>query len=69
VGVDVVLAPGGSVLIEVNARVTTSFVGLRRVADVDVAEAVWRACSLGELPVAAGTTGEVAFHKEGCGVC
>lgn len=69
VGVDLVLAPGGLFLIEVNARMTTSVVGLRRVADIDLAAAVWRACSLGELPAAAGVTGAAPFLKEGCGVC
>lgn len=52
VGVDVVLGEEESWLIEINPRPTTSYVGLRRVIDVNIAAAIWRACRDGCLPSA-----------------
>ncbi len=52
VGVDLVLADDRIWLIEVNPRLTTSYIGLRRVVDYNLAEAVWRACIQHTLPSA-----------------
>ena len=64
VGVDLVLGDQGCSLIEINPRLTTSYVGLRRVIDINMAEAIWRACSEAVLPESAVATGEAAFRKE-----
>ncbi|MFC5357191.1 ATP-grasp domain-containing protein [Azospirillum himalayense] len=40
VGVDLIIGPGGPTIIEVNPRLTTSHVGLRRATGVNVAAAV-----------------------------
>jgi predicted ATP-grasp superfamily ATP-dependent carboligase len=63
VGVDLVLGDDGCSLIEINPRLTTSYVGLRRVTDFNMAEAIWRACREGGLPAAAATTGQATFRK------
>lgn len=49
VGVDLILAPDGVTLIEVNPRLTTSYVGLRRVTPVNLAGAILAAAE-GRLP-------------------
>jgi hypothetical protein len=66
VGVDLVLGDDRCWLIEINPRLTTSYIGLRRVIDYNLAEAVWRACTqhtLSSVVEAAvprrGTRGEV----------
>ncbi len=65
VGVDLVLTEEGCSLIEINPRPTTSYVGVRRVVDINLAEAIWRACLEGVLPEAVVVSGEAAFNKEG----
>ncbi len=50
VGVALVLAAGGCFLIEIDPRLTTSYVGLRRGPAFDLAEAHWRACICDTLP-------------------
>ncbi len=65
VGVDLILAEEGCTLLEINPRVTTSYVGVRRVVDVNPAEAIWRACGEGVLPETIATEGEASFAKEG----
>ena len=67
VGVDMVLGDSGCTLIEVNPRLTTSYVGLRRVVDLNIARAVWGACVHGNLPVAVTAGAAAAFTTEGCG--
>lgn len=67
VGVDLMLRHDGCSLIEINPRLTTSYVGLRRVIDLNMAEAVWRACCESTLPKVVVTTGEAAFGEEGLG--
>jgi predicted ATP-grasp superfamily ATP-dependent carboligase len=64
VGVDLVIGEHGCSLIEVNARVTTSIVGLGKAIDLDVAAAVWRACRHGELPKRVGVRRPVSFTVE-----
>jgi predicted ATP-grasp superfamily ATP-dependent carboligase len=50
--VDLVLGEETCWLIEINPRPTTSYVGLRRVVDLNMAAAIWQACRDGSLPVA-----------------
>jgi predicted ATP-grasp superfamily ATP-dependent carboligase len=64
VGVDLVIGEKGCSLIEVNARVTTSIVGLRMALDLDLAEAVWRACRYGRLPKRVRVRRPVGFAVE-----
>lgn len=51
-------------LMEINPRLTTSYVGLHRVAQINLAQAIWRACCLGVLPEKVVLSGRVAFSKE-----
>ncbi|MCL4367875.1 MAG: ATP-grasp domain-containing protein [Actinobacteria bacterium] len=65
VGVDLMLTEKRCSLIEINPRPTTSYVGVRRVVDINLAEAIWRACRDGVLPEAVAAAGEASFTKEG----
>ncbi len=68
VGVDLVLTPSECYVLEVNPRLTTSYVGLRRVIDLNLAEAIWQSCYDGRLPGQVRLTGTVSFDKDGtCG--
>lgn len=64
VGVDLVLTDQEAFVIEVNPRLTTSYVGIRQVIDLNLAEAIWQACVNDELPPSITTHGQVAFSKE-----
>ncbi len=61
VGVDLVLGEETCWLIEINPRVTTSYVGLRRVVGLNLAEAIWRACRDGSLPASVAVPSLAAF--------
>ncbi len=63
VGVDLVLGEKTCLLIEINPRVTTSYVGLRRVVDLNMAAAIWRACRDGSLPAAVPVPPLAAFGR------
>ncbi len=63
VGVDFVLAKDRVYVVEVNPRLTTSYVGLSRVANFNVAESPLNAILKGEFPVTPKTTGYVSFSK------
>ncbi len=63
VGVDLVLADDGPVMMELNPRLTTSFVGLRRIANFNVAKAMLEAAEKHKLPENALTQGYSAFSK------
>jgi predicted ATP-grasp superfamily ATP-dependent carboligase len=73
VGVDLVLAPEGCFLMEINPRLTTSYVGLRRALDFNLAEAHWKACICDTLPTtvrsraARGHGGGQALHRDAGG--
>jgi hypothetical protein len=54
-GVDLVLGREACWLIEVNPRLTTSYIGLRQAVDFNLAEAVWLACTRRGLPRAMAT--------------
>ena len=59
-GVDLVLTRFGPVFIEVNPRLTTSYIGLRRAFSVNLAEAILRS-ALGQLPRLPKPKGPVRF--------
>ena len=63
VGVDVVLGRETIWLIEINPRPTTSYVGLRRVIDFNLAAAIWQACRDGRLPSAPHVVSPSAFGR------
>jgi hypothetical protein len=69
VGVDLVLgnAADGSEdwVIEINPRLTTSYVGLRRLARANLAEMMLLAASGREVAPPAWRTGRVRFHPDG----
>jgi predicted ATP-grasp superfamily ATP-dependent carboligase len=69
VGVDVVLgdAPDGSSdrLMEVNARLTTSYVGLRALCRTNLAEVLLCVCSGAEPPELCWREGTVAWKADG----
>lgn len=63
VGVDVVLAGDTAWLIEINPRLTTSYVALRQVVQVNLAQAIWEACVNDRLPERVPLLGRVSFDK------
>jgi tyramine---L-glutamate ligase len=64
VGVDLVLHDGAAHLIEINPRVTTSYIGLRQISAINLAEAMWKACQDGVLPSRVLLTGQVVTKKD-----
>src|SRR5208283_427761 len=63
VGVDLVLVKDKSFVVDVNPRLTTSYVGLSRVTSFNVAEALVNAVLKGKLPTKQETRGFVYFSK------
>ncbi|MCL4436239.1 MAG: ATP-grasp domain-containing protein [Thaumarchaeota archaeon] len=63
VGVDLVLSPNGPVVLEVNPRLTVSYVGLRQVLKQGLAEPMVMAALNGVLPASFDTTGFSVFSK------
>jgi predicted ATP-grasp superfamily ATP-dependent carboligase len=63
VGVDLVLTGEEAVVVEVNPRLTTSYIGLRRVANFNVAQAIVNAVLKGELPANVENDGYEYFSK------
>jgi predicted ATP-grasp superfamily ATP-dependent carboligase len=63
VGVDLVLTAEEAVAIEVNPRLTTSYIGLRSVVNFNVAEAIVNAVSKRTLPKNIQTCGYAYFSK------
>jgi predicted ATP-grasp superfamily ATP-dependent carboligase len=61
--VDLVLDEEICWLIEINPRPTTSYVGLRRVIDLNMAAAIWRACWDGSLPATVNVPPPAVFGK------
>jgi len=64
VGVDLVLTQDEALLIEINPRLTTSYIGLRQVLDLNLAQAIWEARCRGVLPAQAQIIGQVSFTKD-----
>ncbi|MCS7095878.1 MAG: ATP-grasp domain-containing protein [Nitrososphaerota archaeon] len=63
VGVDLVLTRDKVYLMEVNPRLTTSYIGLRRVVGYNPAQAIIDAVVHGRLPGVGWTSGFAAFQK------
>lgn len=63
VGVDMVLTRQKPLVVDVNPRLTTSYVGLRSVACFNVAEALLNAALNGKLPKNIDTKGVACFRK------
>lgn len=63
VGVDMVLAKDGPVVIEVNPRLTTSYIGLRKVVNFNPAQAIIDAVFRQKLPENVRSLGCVFFSK------
>jgi predicted ATP-grasp superfamily ATP-dependent carboligase len=64
VGVDLVLDGERVHIIEINPRLTTSYVGLRQVTPLNLAQAIWNACIDGSLPRHVPISGEVVIKTE-----
>jgi len=63
VGVDLVLAPDKPYVVDINARLTTSYVGLSRVAGFNIAEAMVKAVAESKLPTEKKMRGCIIFSK------
>lgn len=61
IGVDMVLTDREAVVIEINPRLTTSYLGLTRAGGRNVAELILRACVRGEAPLPFPLHGPVSF--------
>jgi tyramine---L-glutamate ligase len=64
VGVDLVLTNDLPQLIEINPRLTTSYIALRQVAQVNLAQVIWQACIDGVLPESIPLAGAVTIKKD-----
>ena len=64
VGVDIVLAGERAFVLDVNPRLTTSYVGLRKVANFNIAEALINSVVLGKLPAKTEIHGFSCFSKQ-----
>ena len=64
VGVDIVLAGDTVFVLDVNPRLTTSYVGLRKVANFNIAEALINSVVLGKLPLKTEIYGFSCFSKQ-----
>ena len=63
VGVDLVLTKKEPVVIEVNPRLTTSFIGMRKTVNFNLAQAIINAVLKGELPAKNLSSGYSFFSK------
>jgi tyramine---L-glutamate ligase len=64
VGVDVVLTGDTAEVIEINPRLTTSYIGLRQIAPINLAEAIWNVCRHDILPDCVPLAGQVVIKKD-----
>src|SRR5262249_20579053 len=64
IGVDLILTDSAAVVIEVNPRVTTAYLGVRAALDENVAALVLAACR-GDLPPAPRAVRQVSFSASG----
>ena len=64
VGVDVVLAGSGAVVIEVNPRLTTAYLGVRAAVEGNIAALTLAAC-VGILPHSVSVSRRVRFTDDG----
>ena len=64
VGVDLILGDDALWLIEINPRLTTSYIGIRQLTDVNLARLIFEACRDGTLPDGVPLTGRASVIKE-----
>lgn len=64
IGVDLLVTGHGCYLIEINPRITTTYIGLRRVVNINLAEAIWAAATCEILPKKILLSGKAVFKKE-----
>jgi tyramine---L-glutamate ligase len=64
VGVDLVLTQDDALLIEINPRLTTSYIGLRQVINLNLAQAIWDARFRDTLPSRVRLIGQITFTKD-----
>ncbi len=64
VGVDIVLAEDKAFVLDVNPRLTTSYVGLRKVVNFNIAEALIDSILFNKLPMKTEIHGFVCFSKQ-----
>jgi tyramine---L-glutamate ligase len=64
VGVDLVLTGDTAQVIEINPRLTTSYIGIRQIARINLAEAIWNACRHAILPDYVPLAGQVVIKKD-----
>jgi hypothetical protein len=64
IGVDLILKKETAHLIEINPRLTTSYIGLRQIAQVNLAQAIWEGCMKGVLPDRVPLAGRVTIRKD-----
>lgn len=64
VGVDLILGEDEVHLVEINSRLTTPYVALRRITNLNLARALMNSVD-GELPADIELDGQVKFYKEG----
>ncbi len=65
VGIDLVMGPSGATVIEVNPRLTASYLGLRRVSRVNPARLILDAAAGRALPARVTMTGICRFRADG----
>jgi predicted ATP-grasp superfamily ATP-dependent carboligase len=63
-GVDIVIKKDSIQLIEINPRLTTSYIGLRQVARTNPARLIYEACTHAILPERFSTQGQVTVLKD-----
>jgi tyramine---L-glutamate ligase len=63
VGVDLILTKKGPVVVDVNPRLTTSFIGLSRIAGFNFSDAIIKAAVRNDLPEKAPLSGYCCFSK------
>jgi len=63
VGVDLVLASRGVFVMEVNPRITTSYLGVRKIVQENIARYIFDACTKGTTPRKVKVKGGAAFRK------
>lgn len=63
-GIDLIKSNEGYKIIEINPRLTTSYTGLRKVTNINLAEAIYESVINGRLPDTVKISGNYTFTKE-----
>ena len=64
-GVDLIIGPAGPVILEINTRITTSYIGIRSVIRLNPAALILDACQARTLPPAIAISGRSRFESGG----